>query len=56
MNEAPLTSSVLPWKNRVMQNKDYHGVIQSNNAVFASFKYLRFCCTGDCFVIKLFWK
>ena len=33
INEAPLTWSVSPWKNRMMEIKNFHRVGQSNNMV-----------------------
>ena len=33
INEAPLTWSVSPWKNRMMKIKNFHRVGQSNNMV-----------------------
>ena len=35
LNEVPLTSSVLPWKNRMMKIKNFLGVVQSNDTIFA---------------------
>ena len=32
-NDTSLTLSVLPRETRVMKNKNFHGVVQSNNAV-----------------------
>ena len=42
-NEALLTSSVSPRKNRVKKNKNFHGAVQSNNAVFYDFGLVKIC-------------
>ena len=42
------TLSVLPWENPVINRAIY-----SNNAVFAGFNHLKFCCSGD-WVFKIF--
>ena len=35
INEAPLTWPVSPRKNRMIKIKNFHGVLQSNNTIFA---------------------
>ena len=51
INEVPLTWSVSPRKNWMMQVKNFHGVIQSNNTVFAGLWHCEIVMGG---LIKLF--
>ena len=51
INEAPLTWSVLPRKNWTMKIKNFHGVVQSNNTVFAGLWCCEIVTRG---IIKLF--
>ena len=45
VNEVPLTLSVTSRK--LSDEKKDYGVIQSNYVVFAGFKYLKFCSSGN---------
>ena len=47
IKEMSLTLSVLLWKNGMMKNKNFHRVVQSNNAVYTSFNNAQFCCSRD---------